>query len=450
METKRIRVAAVALLIVTFVCIALLKVASPSRELPATVLSAARLQRGPAYGQIGNRKSKIENPSDWPEFRGPGRTNISADKSLLKKWPEGGPRRLWTYSQCGKGYSGVVIADGMIFTVGDFGREEIIVALDMNGNMLWKSPNGDAWRGPSLGSRSAPTYSDGALYHMNPSGRLAAYEARSGKPIWVVDLKSRFDARYGIWAMAEHVIVDGDKVLCMPGGPRGRVVALDKRTGKTIWANRGGCRAGACCGGVGVTDGGGRQCIGWTRSSVVGVNVGNGELVWSAPFVPRSPQNALTPVFRDGYVFVACGHSSGGTLMKIDPASRTASTVWHREDLDDCHSGALLVDGKLYGTACRQGGAHFYCVDFLTGETVKLDETLGKVGITYADGMIYALNHRGTMFLLAVTSDGFDVVSRFELKRKPPNSYLAHPVVCGGKMYLRSGQDLYAYDVSAE
>jgi len=436
METKRIRVAAAVLVIVTFVCVALLE--------------AARLQRGPAYGQIGNRQSAIENPSDWPDFHGPGRRNISPEKGLLKKWPEGGPRRLWTYSQCGRGYSGVVIADGMIFTAGDFGREEIIIALDMDGNMLWKAPNGDAWRGASPGSRSAPTYSDGVLYHMNPSGRLAAYEARSGKPIWDVDLKSRFDARYGIWALAEHVIVEGDKVLCMPGGPKGRVVALDKRTGKTIWANTQIEHSAAYCSGRVVTHGGVRQLITLTQRSVIGVNVENGALVWSAPWVPRSPQNSLTPVFRDGYVFVACGHSSGGTVMKIDSASRTASRVWYREDLDDCHSGAVLIDDRLYGTACRQGGAHFYCVDFLTGETVKLDETLGKVGVTYADGMIYAINHRGTMYLLAVTPDGFEAVSRFELKGKPHNSYLAHPVICGRRLYLRSGQDLYAYDVRAE
>ena len=135
--------------------------------------------------------------------------------------------------------------------------------------------------------------------------------------------------------------------------------------------------------------------------------------------------------------------------MKIDPASGTASRVWYREDLDDCHSGTVLIDGRLYGTACRQGGAHFYCVDFLTGETVKLDETLDKVGITYADGMIYAINHRGTMYLLAVTPAGFDVVSQFELKKKPPNSYLAHPVVLGGRLYIRCYQNLHAYNVRA-
>ena len=419
MKTKRITAAAAALLVAAFA--------------HAPLLDA---------GDVGGSPN-------WPEFHGPGRTNISPDRGLLKQWPEGGPRLLWTYSQCGKGYSGVVIAEGMIFTAGDFGREEMLLALDMNGNLLWKSPNGDAWRGASPGSRATPIYSDGAVYHMNPGGRLAAYEARSGRQLWAVDLKSRFDARHGIWAFAENVIVDGEKLLCMPGGPAGRIVALDKHTGQTLWANTEIEHSAAYCSGVVVTHGGVRQLITMTQRSVVGVDVEDGRLVWSAPFVPASPQNALTPVFRDGCVFVACGHSSGGTLLKIDPASRTASPVWHRPDLDDCHSGALLVEGRLYGCACRMGGRNFYCIDFKTGETIKLDETMGKVGITCADGMIYALNHQGTISLLALTPRGFETDGRFELEKKPANSYLAHPVVCGGRLYIRCDQDLYAYDVRA-
>jgi len=394
--------------------------------------------------------SEVGDQPGWPEFHGPGRTNISPDKGLLKEWPEGGPRLLWTYSHCGKGYSGVAIAQGMIFTAGDFDRVEMILALDMNGKFLWKSPNGDAWRRSSPGSRATPTYNDGVVYHMNPTGRLAAYEARSGEQIWAKDLKSLFEAKYGVWALAENVIVEGDKVLCMPGGPKGRIVALDKRTGKTRWVNTEIEHSAAYCSGVVVTYGGKRQLLSMTQKSVVSVDVETGALLWSAPFVPRSPQNALTPVFQDGFVFIACGHSSGGSLMKPDLATRTATTVWHRPDLDDCHSGALLLNGRLYGTSCRQGGKCFYCVDFLTGRTIKLDQTLGKVGITCADGMIYALNHRGTMFLLAITPDGFDIVSRFELKKKPTNSYLAHPVVFDGKLYIRCDEDLYAYDVRAK
>ena len=394
--------------------------------------------------------SEVDSSPSWPEFHGPGRTNISPEKGLLKKWPEGGPLLVWKYSECGIGYSGVSITQGMIFTAGDFDYVEMILALDMEGKLLWKSPNGEAWRGASPGSRTTPTYDDGVLYQMSPKGRLAAYEALSGKELWAVDLRSRFDARYGIWALAENVIVDGNKILCMPGGPKGRVVALDKRTGETIWVNTEIEHTAAYCSPVVVTHRGVRQLITMTQKSVLGVEVETGKLVWSAPFVPRSPQNALTPVFQDGYVFVACGHSSGGTLMKIDPDSRSASRMWYREDLDNCHGGAVLVDGKLFGCGCRQGGKKFYCVDFLTGKTIKLDSTLGKVGISSADGMLYCLNHQGTMSLLAVTADGFDIVSQFNLKRKSSNSYLAHPVICGGRLYLRCHDDLFVYDIRAK
>ena len=124
-----------------------------------------------------------------------------------------------------------------------------------------------------------------------------------------------------------------------------------------------------------------------TQKSVVGVEVATGKLLWSAPFVPRSPQNALTPVFHDGYVFVACGHSSGGTVMKIDLAARGADDRFGIARPRQLPWRRLLLDGRLYGCGCRLGGKNFYCIDFLTGATIKLDKTLGKVGITCADGI---------------------------------------------------------------
>ncbi|MGM0486371.1 MAG: PQQ-binding-like beta-propeller repeat protein [Planctomycetota bacterium] len=386
----------------------------------------------------------------WPQLHGPDRTNISPERDLMKRWPEGGPPLAWSYSPCGKGYSSVTIAEEKIFTAGDFGNGETLLALDLDGKLLWKARNGAAWRGSSPGSRATPTYNEGMLYHMNPTGRLAAYEADSGQPVWHVDLKSQFDAKHGIWAFAENVVVDGNKVLCMPGGTKARVVALDKRTGETLWTNTEIEHSAAYCSPVVVTYRDARQMISMTQKSVVGVDVATGKLLWSAPFVPKFPQNALMPVFHDGFVFVACGHSSGGTVMKIQPDSRTASTVWHRRDLDNCHGGSVLMDGRLFGCGCRSGGKSFYCVDFFTGKTIKLDRTLGKVAITCADDMIYCVNHRGEVSLLAIIPDGFDIVSQFQLERKSPNSYLAHPVVCGGKLYVRCDDDLYAYDIRAK
>ena len=335
---------------------------------------------------VSLRAGEVDAVASWPEFHGPGRTNISAEKDLLTRWPEDGPPLVWKYSGCGRGYSGVTIAEGKIFTAGDFGDEEMILALDLDGKLLWKAPNGAAWQGASPGSRTMPTYDEGTLYHMNPLGRLAAYDAGSGAERWNVDLQAEFDAKCSVWAFAENVIVDGDKVLCMPGGTKGRIVALNKRSGKTIWTNTDIEYTAAYCSPVIVTYRGVRQLVTLTQKSVVSVNVATGKLVWTAPFVPRSPQNALTPVFRDGYVFIACGHKTGGTLMKVDADAGTASTVWHRDDLDNCHGGAILIGDRLYGSGCRAGGKRFYCVNFLTGDTIKLDKTFDKVGITCARG----------------------------------------------------------------
>lgn len=414
-----------------------------------TMVAAAMLLVLSLYAAPANTAAAGGEPS-WPCFHGPNYDNISPEKGLLKQWPKGGPKRIWEFSDCGAGYSGVAIADGMIFTAGDFDDQEMVLALDRNGKLLWKATNGKAWTGSSPGSRTTPTYDDDAVYQMNANGRLAAFAARSGKPIWAVDLKAEFDGQHGIWGFAENVVIEGDRLICMPGGVKGRVVALDKRTGKALWVNTEIEHYAAYCSPTVVVHGGVRQWISMTQKSVVALDVKTGKLLWSAPFAPRSPQNALTPVYRDGYVFIACGHWSGGTVLKIDMDSKSASPVWFRRDLDNCHGGAVLIDDKLFGCGCRQGGKSFYCVDFLTGQTRKLDKSLGKVGIHYANGMLYCLNHQGMMSLLAVTADGFDIVSQFDLGKRPANTYLAHPVICGGRLYLRCDQSLYAYDVRAK
>lgn len=419
----------------------------------AVVLLAAALCTAPSEGLVaapGGTSDFSAAIASWPDFHGPGRSNISPETGLLKRWPEGGPPLLWQFSECGEGFSGVTIAEGMIFTAGDFDDVEMLLALDMDGKLLWKSANGLSWRGPSPGSRTTPTYSEGLLYHMNANGRLAAYEARSGKEVWVVDLKQRFDAQHGVWGLAENVVIEGNNVLCMPGGPKGRVVALNKRTGETVWVNTQTEHTAAYCSPNVVTFAGRRQLITLTQKSILGVDVEDGRLLWSAPFEPTSPQNALTPVFRDGYVFVACGHSTGGALLKIDLQAQTATQVWYRRDLDNCHGGTVLLGDKLFGCGCRQGGKNFYCVDFLTGRTLKLDPSLGKVAITCAEGMIYCLNHQGTMSLVEATPDGFEIVSQFELRRRPANSYLAHPVICGGRLYIRCHENLFAFDIRAK
>ena len=385
----------------------------------------------------------------WPEFHGPNRDNRSHDTGLLKSWPKEGPKLIWTFSGCGQGYAGVSIAEGLIFTTGDFGDEERLLALDLNGQLKWKTANGKAWKGAQPGSRTTPTYSEGVVYQLNAHGRLSAYTAATGQPLWSVDIKERFEAPLGIWGYTENVIVEGAWLLCMPGGPKGRVVALDKRTGATVWANTEIADRAAYSSPIIVMHRGVRQFITLARETVLSVEVPTGKLLWSHTHESTCDQNVTSPVFHDGAVYVTSGHKAGGRKVTINPDGRSVKEDWFGTDLDNCHGGVLLLGGYLYGSGCRLYKRGLVCVDFATGKTRFNSLEIGKVSITYADGLLYCLGNDGSMSLVDVTPERAKVVSRFEppWENKPP--CLSHPVVGGGRLYLRHLDDLIAYDVRA-
>lgn len=385
----------------------------------------------------------------WPQFHGPRRDNISAEKGLLRQWPDGGPRLIWKFSECGGGYSGVAIVEGMIFTAGDFADKEILIALDLGGNVLWKAQNGDSWTGDHPGCRTTPTYSDGVLYHMNPTGRLAAFQAASGKQVWALDLKEEFGAKPSRWAMAENIIIDGNALLCAPGGRKGRIVALDKTTGARIWTNPDIPDGAAYCSPTIATHNNTRQFITLTQKSVVSVDVPTGKLLWTHPHETKHDQNVTMPIFKNGHVFASSGHGTGGRLLKIGPNADRVTEVWLNKDLDNCHGGVILVDGRLYGSGCRLYHKGLVCVDFLSGKTVWNEKRMDKVSITYADGMLYCLSDKGRMSLVEANPERHRLVSQFDVPSDKKGLWLSHPVVCGGRLYIRHSSNLFAYDIRA-
>jgi len=382
----------------------------------------------------------------WPQFRGIHRDGISRETGLLQAWPPEGPPLLWSFDACGIGYAGVSIAEGKIFTAGDFQNEERILALDMKGHLLWQAVHGRAWRGSTPGSRATPTYKDGWLFHMNPTGLLSAFQAQDGQKIWSVDLSERFGARYGTWALAENVLVEDQMVFCLPGGKEAFAVALDKRSGEPIWVNKDVDERAAYCSPCLVTHQGVRLLITLSHRSVVCLDADTGQLLWSHPF-GRVWQNTTIPVFHEGHVFVTCGHSSGGLLLKIHQDLKGVDRVWFREDFDNCHGGVILLDRVLVGSGCRLGGKAFFGVDFHTGQTRFSTKDLDKVSILYADERLYCLDNQRKVSLVSLREDGLDIVSQFELPKTSKEESLCHPVVCGKRLYLRHDETLFVYDI---
>ncbi|MFC1607526.1 PQQ-binding-like beta-propeller repeat protein [Candidatus Latescibacterota bacterium] len=423
---------------------AMISLATKKRRLSTGCMAvlAAALLYGSALAQKGG---------EWPIFHGPNRLNKSTETGLLKKWPENGPRMIWSASGLGDGYSTVSIADGSIFTSGKFGNQTYVLAFDLDGKLLWKSPNGKPWtternfRKSHIGSRATPTYDDGMVYHLDEVIQLAAFDSKTGKQLWAFDLKEKYDAREPQWGYSESVLIIGDRLYCSPGGKKGFVVCLDKKTGKEIWANKG------LPGSAGhstlklIEFEGSRQLINMSSTSVYGVDFNTGKPLWSVDFVNRYSINIADPIFHNGHVYISTAYGRGSMLIKLEKsgAGITPKTVWESELMDNHHGGVILHEGYLYGSGDKSRG--WFCLDFMTGKQMWVER--GKGSILHVDNMFYCLEEKGTMRLVKATPEKFEEVSSFEVPEGGETMHWAHPVILNGRLYIRHGEKLFVYDV---
>jgi len=398
------------------------------------------------------------NPADkassWPRFHGPNGDNISAETGLLQQWPEQGPKLGFVAKGIGEGFAGVTIADGLIYTCGNIDEKTVITALDLDGNIKWQVENGGAWTGEHPGVRGTPTidgHPEGTrLYHESPLGEVACLNAKTGERIWGLNILEEFGGKNISWALAESLLMDGDRVICSPGGPETAVVALSKMTGKTVWKSPSaeGDLAGYATPTL-VEYQGLRMILTLTSKALIGVNADTGDLLFRFPHKTDYDVNVLTPILRDGRLFISTGYGSGSVMLKLTVDGKKASVeeLWRSKPLDNHHGGVLLLDGYLYGSSF---GGRWVCLEWETGKTMYQARGVGKGSATYADGMLYMLSEKSDVGLAKATPEGLEVISQFKLPEGGEGPSWAHPVVCGGRLYVRHGDFLYAYDVRAK
>jgi len=383
----------------------------------------------------------------WPRFHSARGDNVARDEVLFEEFPSGGPTLLWRYSGCGRGFSSIVTAEGKIFTAGDHGPDEFVIALDLNGRPVWKRSNGPSWRRATPGSRSTPTYYKGMLYHLNPFGRLAALKAADGSEVWSVDLKERFGARYGWWGMSESVLVTERAVFCTPGGLKGSVVALDRKTGETLWANTQIRDKTAYSSPVLIEHKGRKQLLVLLEQNLAGIDPRTGATLWTFPHYTPYGVNVISPLYYKGHVFVTGGYRVGSRLLELASDGKSVKLVWSNAALDNCHGGVVFIDGCLYGSGCRKSKLGFLCLRWEDGRTLWNSTEVGKVSLVAAGGLIWAVSDKGVVFLIEPDPARCRVVGRFRLPPGDKELCLAHPVIAGGVLYIRRGTDLWAYRV---
>lgn len=398
---------------------------------------------------------------DWPTFRGPNRTSVVNDSKLLKSWPTEGPKLLWEGSGAGRGYSSLAIVDNKIYTLGDGlstqkDADEYLSCYDKTtGKQLWATKTGEALndkRDAKWGSsRSTPTVDDGLVYVVTPEGQLVCCSASDGKLVWKKQFANDFGGKKAdSWGYSESVLVDGNKVICTPGGATSTVVALDKKTGEKIWTCKNPDDRGAGHASIVISKLGNQKVyVQSTGSGLMGFSE-SGSLLWTYP-VDKTTAIIPTPIVRDDLVFFVAGYNRGGALVKQVPSADGSVTIKEifglNNKLSNKHGGMVLVGQHLYGDSEDKGIP--FCADFMTGEEKWKTRGSGQgSAVVIAGGdRLYIRFQNGVMALAEVNPSEYKEVGSFKIPGSGDRPSWSHPVILDGKLYLREQDKILCYDI---
>ncbi len=223
---------------------------------------------------------KEDNPSQW---RGSDRQGIYYETDLLKTWPENGPDLIWSFEGLGAGHSSVGIGNDRVFINGMPDTLGVLYSFDLDGNLLWEKVYGEEWHENYTGSRSTPLVVDDVVYLESGMGVVYCLNAFTGDMIWEVDLLKKFDANNIQWGMTESLLIDGDQLICTPGGEVNNVVSLNRHSGETIWTSPGFKEQSAYCSPVLVEHNNTRLVVTMTATSAIGIDADTKKLAELSP-----------------------------------------------------------------------------------------------------------------------------------------------------------------------
>jgi outer membrane protein assembly factor BamB len=399
---------------------------------------------------------------NWARFRGPNGDGKCPETGLLTSWPEEGPPLAWTIEGLGKGFASVAIVDGKLYTMGDHGEDQFVIAIDLaTRKELWRRRISAYLKHSKPGPRCTPTIDGDLLYAIGTHGDLVCLETGSGEVRWRKNFENDFGGEMmSGWKYSESPLIDGDKVVCTPGGPDAAIVALNKKTGETIWkatipdiGSEG--KDGAGYSSIVIGNGCGiKQYVQTVGRGTVGVRADNGKFLWGYNRVANDTANIPMPVIDGDYVFCTTSYETGSALLKLvaDGDGIKAEELYFLgpETFENHHGGVVLLDGYIYGGDGKNKGK-LTCLEMKTGKIVwkqKKQSGKGSAALLYADGHLYYRYENGLMTLVEATPEALKVKGQFMLASVTGKSW-PHPVILDGKLYIRDHDVLMCYDVSS-
>lgn len=413
------------------------------KQLPIILIGAACFSSGWALAE------------DWPQWRGPQRNGISQETGLLQEWPKEGPKLVWQITDLGAGYSTPSVVGDRIYLLANQGLEdESVLALAVaDGKKVWSTrlgKVGNPQQQPSYpAARSTPTTDGPSLYALGSDGDLACLDRASGKARWTKNLRSDFGGVPGRWAYAESPLIDGDALICTPGGATATLAALKKDSGEVIWkcATPEADEAGYAS--VITTEiGGVKQYVQFLQKALVGVDARSGKLLWRYDRTAKgSMANIPTAVAAGEYVYSASGRTGAGLVKLAKHADAfDAEQIYFSPKLPNSIGGSVKIGDFLYGTT----GQALLCVDFKSGAPKWEEKTVAPASICYADKRFYLHGENGDVALVEATPEACHEKGRFTPSNPPDRGQSkawAYPAIANGHLFIRDAGSLWCYDI---
>ncbi|MCS7016503.1 MAG: PQQ-like beta-propeller repeat protein [Gemmatales bacterium] len=391
-------------------------------------------------------------PFDWPQWRGPERNGKSRETGFLRAWPKDGPRLVWKASGAGRGYSGPSVSRGRLLTMGNLGtgreeREYVLCYDATTGQQLWRVVNGPAYHNSyGDGPRCTPTIDGDLVYALGAQGELACLRLSDGSTVWRKNILKEYDSYNIGWGISESPLVVGDWLIVTPGGNKATMVALDKRTGQTVWTSKDPAMQGREPPGyaspilfrVGNTE----QLATFTGRGAYACRLRDGQFLWRYDKVANSTANIATPVFHENSIFYSSDYGTGCALLRLTPDGR-AEEVYFNKNFKNHHGGFVLVDGYIYG----YDSSVLTCLRWNTGQVMWKDRSVGKGSLVYADGLLFVLSETGVVALVEATPKHYRELARFKLPQRSDRPSWPHPILANGHLFIRDQDTIFCFAV---
>jgi outer membrane protein assembly factor BamB len=368
---------------------------------------------------------------DWYRFRGPELSGKSAETLWTHQWPAGGPNIAWR-GEVGTGFSSISISENRLYTIGNQENVDTIHCLNADsGEKLWthsySSPlDPNEFEG---GPTSTPTVDGDTVFTLSRGGDLFAIDKASGQVRWSKNVAADVGIRIPAWGFSgSPLVLDG--LLILNVGDAG--VALDKKTGKLIWASQD--KDSGYSTPLPFVHQGRRGVIFGSSRSYVCVDPASGKELWRQRWLTTFGCNAADPIVRDPYVFLSSGYNRGSALL--DLSSDPPQVVWKHKDFQNQMASSVWIDGHLYGASGDvAGGAKLACIDMMSG-AIRWSEDAFSVGALIAAGdRLIILSDSGDLVVAKASPQRCEILATHRVLE---GKCWTPPAFSGGRVYCRN------------